>query len=178
MPLFRYVAMDRSGRTVQDTQEADSEVGLSKALELCWLGDMVDAAEALRIGLVNRVVPHERLDEETRALAVRLAAAPQTSVRAAKANLRASFSRSLEESLDAEYVAQAACWASDDSGEGVRAFVEKRAARYDTSVGTAIIVRVLLPDDNDFRRRRLLVVVLVVTTTLRDKRAGCDDNHE
>ncbi len=110
-------------------------VGLSKALELCWLGDMVDAAEALRIGLLNRVVPHERLDEETRALAVRLASAPQTSVRAAKRNLRASANRSLGECLDAEFEAQAACWESPDSGEGVRAFVAKRPARFDAGVG-------------------------------------------
>lgn len=102
-------------------------VGLSKALELCWLGDMVEAHEALRIGLVNHVVPHDTLEAETRALAMRLASAPQTSVRAAKRNLRAGLARPLDACLDAEYDAQAACWASADSGEGVRAFVEKRA---------------------------------------------------
>ena len=101
-------------------------VGVSKALELCWLGDMVDAAEALRLGMVNRVVPHDRLDTETRSLASRLAGAPQTSVRAVKRHLRASAGRTLAECLDAEYEAQAACWASADSDEGVRAFVEKR----------------------------------------------------
>jgi 2-(1,2-epoxy-1,2-dihydrophenyl)acetyl-CoA isomerase len=105
-------------------------VGTSKALELCWLGDMIEATEALRIGLVNRVVPHERLSEETRALAARLAAAPQTSVRATKRNLRASARRTLDECLEAEFEAQAACWASADSGEGVRAFVEKRTAAF------------------------------------------------
>jgi 2-(1,2-epoxy-1,2-dihydrophenyl)acetyl-CoA isomerase len=105
-------------------------VGLAKALELCWLGDMIDAGEALRIGLVNRVVPHDALETETRALAARLAAAPQTSVRAAKRNLRAGLARTLAECLDAEYQAQAACWESADSGEGVRAFVEKRAPSF------------------------------------------------
>ena len=105
-------------------------VGLSKALELCWLGDMVDAHEALRIGLVNRVVPHETLEAETRALAMRLASAPQTSVRVAKRNLRAGLARPLDACLDAEYQAQAACWASADSGEGVRAFVEKRGPHF------------------------------------------------
>ena len=106
------------------------QVGLAKALELCWLGDMVDAAEALRIGLVNRVVPHAALDEETRTLALRLSGAPQTSVRAARRNLRASMARTLDECLDAEYLAQGACWASADSEEGVRAFVEKRPPRF------------------------------------------------
>ena len=103
---------------------------MSKALELCWLGDMVEAAEAHRIGLVDRLVPHATLDEETRALALRLASAPQASVRAAKHNLRAAPGRTLEECLEAEYEAQAACWANPDSGEGVRAFVEKRAPRF------------------------------------------------
>jgi enoyl-CoA hydratase/carnithine racemase len=114
-------------------------VGVAKALELCWLGDMVEAPEALRIGLVNRVVPHERLDEETRALAVRLATAPQTSVRAAKGNLGASMARTLDECLEAEYQAQAACWESPDSDEGVRAFVEKRAPRFSGTPGGDLV---------------------------------------
>ncbi|MEK7330952.1 MAG: enoyl-CoA hydratase-related protein, partial [Candidatus Eisenbacteria bacterium] len=101
-------------------------VGTAGALELCWLGDMIDAAEALRIGLVNRVVPHERLAEETKALAARLAAAPQVSVRTAKRTLRASAHRTLEECLAAEGEAQADCWASEDSAAGGRAFAEKR----------------------------------------------------
>ena len=105
-------------------------VGTAKALELCWLGDLIDAPEALRIGLVNRVVPHDRLADETRALAARLAGAPQVSVRAAKRALRASAHRTLEECLAAETEAQAACWASPDSTEGVRAFVAKRAAAF------------------------------------------------
>lgn len=110
-------------------------VGTARALELCWLGDLIDAAEAMRIGLVNRVVPHDRLAEETRALAVRLAAAPQTSVRAAKRNLRASWWRTLEECLEAEFEAQAVCWNHPDSDEGVRAFVEKRPARFAEAAG-------------------------------------------
>jgi hypothetical protein len=85
-------------------------VGTAKALELCWLGDMIDAAEALRIGLVNRVVPHDRLEEETRALARRLADAPQMSIRNAKRAHYASSHRTLEECLAAETAAQAECW--------------------------------------------------------------------
>jgi 2-(1,2-epoxy-1,2-dihydrophenyl)acetyl-CoA isomerase len=114
-------------------------VGTTKALELCWLGDMIDAAEALRIGLVNRVVPHERLAEETKALAARLAAAPQVSIRTAKRMLLASAHRTLEECLAAEDEAQAACWASEDSAEGVRAFAEKRPPAFGaaTDAGSA-----------------------------------------
>lgn len=101
-------------------------VGLAKALELCWLGDLIDAHEALRIGLVNRVVPHEKFGDEVAALATRLASAPQTSVRLAKRTLRSSLSSTLEESMAAEVAAQEACWNSPDSAEGIVAFAERR----------------------------------------------------
>ena len=102
-------------------------VGLARALEMCWLGDAVDAAAALRIGLVERVVPHAAFAAEVAGLARRLAAAPQTSVRLAKRTLAASLERILAECLAAEEAAQAACWASRDPDEGLAAFVAKRA---------------------------------------------------
>ena len=105
-------------------------VGLAKALELCWLGDMIDAPEALRIGLVNRVVPHAALDAEVERLATRLAAAPQTSIRRIKRTLVAAPGALLEESLEAEVDAVASCWENEDVAEGVRAFVEKRPPRF------------------------------------------------
>ncbi|HEY3216389.1 MAG TPA: enoyl-CoA hydratase-related protein [Candidatus Eisenbacteria bacterium] len=105
-------------------------VGTSKALDLCWLGDMIDAAEALRIGLVNRVVPHARFAEEVATLAARLAAAPQASIRLVKQTLTASRHRSLAECLAAEIEAQRLCWETADVAEGTRAFVEKRTARF------------------------------------------------
>jgi 2-(1,2-epoxy-1,2-dihydrophenyl)acetyl-CoA isomerase len=112
------------------TYHLPRRVGLAKALELCWSGEMIDAAEALRIGLVDRVWPHDSFADEVKALAARLAAAPQTSVRLAKQALRAGLHRSLAECLAAETAAQAACWSSPDSAEGVRAFVEKRTPRF------------------------------------------------
>jgi 2-(1,2-epoxy-1,2-dihydrophenyl)acetyl-CoA isomerase len=102
-------------------------VGVAKALELSWLGDQVDAAEALRIGMVERVVAHDRLIDETRALAVRLAAAPRGVVRAIKRTMRAGMLRGLDACLADEYETQGACWDDPDSTEGVRAFVERRA---------------------------------------------------
>lgn len=105
-------------------------VGMAKALELCWLGELIDAQEALRIGLVNRVVARERFADEVRAVALRLASAPQTSIRLTKRTLTASFERSLAQCLEAEIEAQRICWQSADVLEGTRAFIEKRPARF------------------------------------------------
>jgi len=105
-------------------------VGPARALELCWTGEQISAAEALRIGLVDRVVPHDGLPGAARGLGERLAAAPAASVRFAKRTLGASLHRTLEECLDAEAEAQAGCWESPDAAEGLRAFVEKRAPEF------------------------------------------------
>ena len=105
-------------------------IGRARALELIWTGDRIDAPEALRIGLVNRVVPHATLGVEAHALAVRLAAAPRTAVRLAKRSVDASLQRTLAQCLDAEAEAQEACWADPDVAEGLRAFVEKRAPAF------------------------------------------------
>ncbi|NOT35265.1 MAG: 2-(1,2-epoxy-1,2-dihydrophenyl)acetyl-CoA isomerase [Candidatus Eisenbacteria bacterium] len=112
-------------------------VGEAKAKELCWTGDVIDAGEALRIGLVQRVVPNDQALEATIALARRLAAAPATSVRESKRSLAASHLRSLSECLDAEAAAQEACWNHADVAEGLTAFVEKRAARFGSRGGEA-----------------------------------------
>lgn len=101
-------------------------VGEAKARELCWLGDPVDAAEALRIGLVQRVIPDGQLMDETRSLARRLAAAPAASVRMIKHSIVASRWRPLDASLTAESQAQLVCWGTSDVDEGLNAFVEKR----------------------------------------------------
>jgi 2-(1,2-epoxy-1,2-dihydrophenyl)acetyl-CoA isomerase len=88
----------------------------------------VGADDALRMGLVQRVFPADTFEASWRDYAARLAAAPATSVRAAKRTLRAALERTLDQCLTAEAAAQAACWASPDSAEGLRAFVEKRSA--------------------------------------------------
>lgn len=110
-------------------------VGLGRALDLCWTGDVIGADDMLRAGIVQRVWPAASFAAEWQAYATRLAAAPATSVRALKANLRASLHRTLEQCLDAESVAQEACWKSADSAEGLRAFAEKRAAVFGAPAG-------------------------------------------
>jgi len=104
--------------------------GLASALDLCWTGDLIGAEEAHRLGLVQRVFPAAEFDAKWREYAAKLAAAPATSVQAAKRTLRAAGARSLTQCLDAESAAQAACWASADSNEGLAAFVAKRTARF------------------------------------------------
>ena len=105
-------------------------IGLGRALDLAWTGRLVDAEEAHRMGLVERLWPAAEFDGEWREFARRLADAPATSVRAAKRTLRAASSRTLSQNLAAEVAAQAACWASADSAEGLAAFVEKREPRF------------------------------------------------
>jgi 2-(1,2-epoxy-1,2-dihydrophenyl)acetyl-CoA isomerase len=105
-------------------------VGPAKAAELVFTGEMVDAAEAERIGLVNRVVPHERFRDEVDELAGTLAAKPALPMELGKRNLRESLSSSLEEMLDREVEAQMQCFHSADAREGIRAFLEKRDADF------------------------------------------------
>ena len=105
-------------------------VGTAAAMDLCWTGDLVSADDALRLGLVQRVYPAAEFEARWREYAARLAAAPATSIQAAKRTLRAALERTLDQCLAAESNAQAACWASADSAEGLKAFVEKRAAAF------------------------------------------------
>jgi 2-(1,2-epoxy-1,2-dihydrophenyl)acetyl-CoA isomerase len=105
-------------------------VGPALAAELFFLGEMVDAKRALEIGLVNRVVPHDSLMDEARALAERLAARPALSLRLAKEAVRRSLAAGLDEMLDYELDAQTECFRSADAREGVQAFLEKRPALF------------------------------------------------
>lgn len=106
-------------------------LGLRKAMELALLSDVIGAAEAERLGLVNKVVPADRLSEEVDALARRLAEGPTQAFGRVKALLRGSFERDLRGQLAAERDAFLACVGTRDFKEGVAAFVEKRPATFE-----------------------------------------------
>jgi len=105
-------------------------VGLRRALEIALLCDTVDTAQALQLGLVNRVVPAAALAEETDKLAQRLASGAPVAQGVIKRLMRDSFSRGLAGQLQAERDGFAACIATQDFSEGVAAFLAKRPASY------------------------------------------------
>jgi 2-(1,2-epoxy-1,2-dihydrophenyl)acetyl-CoA isomerase len=101
-------------------------VGTAKARELYYTADILDAEEALALGLANRVVPDARLEEETMALAARLAAGPRVALRYMKRNMNAAESGSLTDLLDLEAWHHTRCGMTEDHREAARAFLEKR----------------------------------------------------
>jgi 2-(1,2-epoxy-1,2-dihydrophenyl)acetyl-CoA isomerase len=104
--------------------------GAPKAKELFFLADPVDAAEAHRIGLVNRVVEPEDLAAETAAVASRIASGPLTSYRYMKQNVNLAAAVDFRTLLDREPETHLRCGETDDHREGVRAFLEKRPAKF------------------------------------------------
>jgi 2-(1,2-epoxy-1,2-dihydrophenyl)acetyl-CoA isomerase len=101
-------------------------IGTAKARELYYTADIVDAAQALALNLVNRVVPDARLEEETFTLARRLASGPRVALRYMKRNMNAAETNSLSEHLDLEALHHTRCGATEDHREATKAFVEKR----------------------------------------------------
>ena len=105
-------------------------VGLRKALEIALLGEAFTADDALRLGLINRIVPAAELDSATTTLAQRLAAGPTVAYGAMKRLMRASMDRTLPEQLAAEKDAFVHCAGTDDFRAGVEAFHQRQSAQF------------------------------------------------
>lgn len=105
-------------------------IGLGRAMEMSMLGEGMEAEEAYRSGLVNKVVPSEKLEEETSALASRLAALPTRALGRIKQTLYASFESDLATALQREAEGQTFCGYTRDHKEGVAAFLEKREPNF------------------------------------------------
>jgi 2-(1,2-epoxy-1,2-dihydrophenyl)acetyl-CoA isomerase len=113
-----------------DTYFLPRLVGSAKALELFWTGDFIDAAEAHRLGIVNRVVPAAELREATYELARRIAAGPQVPIRMIKRLVYQSARLDLRTHLDLVSSHMAVVRQTEDHVEGVRAFKEKRPPKF------------------------------------------------
>ena len=127
---FLFVKVGLAGADMGAAHLLPRLVGFGRATELLMLGDFIDAAEALRIGLSNRVVPQEQLAAATRELAERLAAGPAEALAATKRALQRELHMGLAQALDEEARIQAELMQRPDFAEGFRAFVERRAPRF------------------------------------------------
>ena len=105
-------------------------VGLARAKELIFTADVIDATEAARIGLVNRVVPATELMATTRALAEKIAAGPPAVLKMAKHMVNRAATSNLAAALDLEAFSQGIAISSEDHQEGLAAFFEKRPAKF------------------------------------------------
>ena len=112
------------------TQRLTRAVGKAKAMELVLTGRMISGEEAMRLGLVNKVVPVEFYLEEAKSLAKEIASKPPVAVRLAKEAVLKAFDTTIEGGLEFERKNFYLLFASDDQKEGMKAFVEKRKAEW------------------------------------------------
>lgn len=105
-------------------------VGVAKALELIWTGDLINAEQAKEIGYVSRVVPADSLMEETRAFARKLADGPAVAIQLAKRLVYRGLHAAEDAALDLAQSAMVIAQSTQDAKEGPRAFVEKRAPQF------------------------------------------------
>ncbi|MBI3940987.1 MAG: enoyl-CoA hydratase/isomerase family protein [Acidobacteria bacterium] len=120
----------RLGLPADGTYFLPRVVGTLKATELMFLGEEIDARQALSLGLVNRLVPWEELEEETTSLALRLGAGPTDALGRMKDLINKSFYQPLNQHLqeESEMIAESA--KTGDFKEGILAFLEKREPRF------------------------------------------------
>ena len=104
--------------------------GTAVAIEMMMSGDVISAADALRLGLVNAVEPHEELEARTNIMAQRFVRNSPRIIAMIKQAVYKSLNASFDEMLDYETAAQKACFRLEDSAEGLNAFVEKRQPEF------------------------------------------------
>jgi 2-(1,2-epoxy-1,2-dihydrophenyl)acetyl-CoA isomerase len=114
------------GLTSQGTYFLPRMVGVSKATELCFTGDIIDAQEAARLGIVNRVVPDDSLEQAALEFARRLGRGPTEALGRIKLLINSSYMTPLDAHMQQECKLIAETAKSEDFQEGVRAFLEKR----------------------------------------------------
>jgi len=112
------------------TQRLPRLVGLGRAMEMILTGDFIDAEEAYRIGLVNKIVPHEQLMEKAMELAKKIASRPPLAVRYAKETVNRSLEGSTVSGFALESFLHALSCTTEDKKEGVSAFLEKRKGKF------------------------------------------------
>ncbi|MFO7649061.1 enoyl-CoA hydratase-related protein [Halomonas campaniensis] len=112
------------------TQRLPRRVGPAMAIDLCTTGRKIDATEALRIGLVNRVMPQAELETYAEELTKQLGGNGPESVRAAKQAIHDGMDQDLDSALALETALFAFCFAGDEQTEGMSAFVEKRKPNF------------------------------------------------
>src|SRR5256885_960479 len=127
---FIFVKVGLAGTDMGATYLLPRVVGLAKATELLMTGDFISAEEAERIGLYNRVVPRDQLQQATREFADKLAHGPALGLAKTKEMLNREMHMGFESALDAEAVAQALCMQTPDFKEAHAAFIEKREAKF------------------------------------------------
>ena len=123
---FLFVKVGLSGADMGALYLLPRIVGLGKATELVYFGDTIDAQEAYRIGLANRVVPGETLMDEAYKWAIRLRDGPLYALGVTKELIEYEGNVDLEAALEMEAMAQARCMETPDFVEGYNAFIEKR----------------------------------------------------
>jgi enoyl-CoA hydratase len=110
------------------TQRLPRLIGAAKAKEMIFTGDLIDAATALNQGLVNKVVPPEKLMEEALAMATKLASMSGPVLAMAKEAINTGLETDIASGLNVEAKCNALCFATEDRKEGMDAFLEKRKA--------------------------------------------------
>ena len=127
---FLFVKVGLSGADMGALYLLPRIVGLGKATELVYFGDPIDAQEAYRIGLANRVVPGETLMDDAYKCAARLKDGPLYALGVTKELIEYEANVDLETALEMEARAQARCMETPDFREGYNAFIEKRSPRF------------------------------------------------